>query len=62
MVGEFASNGRFSVVDAYLFTVLSWCGEVRIDLARWPRLARYEARLRTRPAVLAALKAEGLVS
>jgi glutathione S-transferase len=57
----FVSGGRFTIADAYLFTVLSWCGEVGIDLERWPRLLRYEDRLRTRPAVLAALKAEGLV-
>jgi len=59
---EFVSGSRFTIADAYLFTVLSWCGEVDIDLERWPALARYQARLRARPAVLAALKAEGLVS
>jgi glutathione S-transferase len=59
---DFVSGQRFTIADAYLFTVLSWCGEVGIDLGRWPDLARYENRLRTRPAVLAALRAEGLVS
>lgn len=58
---EFVIGGRFTIADAYLFTVLSWCSEVGIDLNRWPALASYEARLRTRPAVLSALKAEGLV-
>jgi len=58
---DFVSGGRFTIADAYLFTVLSWCTEVSIDLKRWPKLARYEETLRTRPAVLAALKAEGLV-
>jgi glutathione S-transferase len=57
----FVIGGRFTIADAYLFTVLSWCAEVGIDLERWPRLLRYEDRLRTRPAVLSALKAEGLV-
>lgn len=60
--GEFWIGNRFTIADAYLFTVLSWCGEVGLDLSRWPALARYESRLRTRSAVLAALRAEGLVS
>jgi len=58
---DFVSGARFTIADAYLFTVLSWCAEVGIDLGRWPALALYERRLRERPAVLAALKAEGLV-
>lgn len=60
--GEFLVGQRFTIADAYLYTVLSWCSEVGIDLQRWPAVARYEERLRARPAVLAALKAEGLVS
>lgn len=59
---DFMSGDRFTIADAYLFTVLSWCTEVGLDLGRWPALARYEKRMRARPAVLAALKAEGLVS
>jgi glutathione S-transferase len=58
---EFVIGGRFTVADAYLFTVLSWCAEVDIDLERWPGLVRYKEALRTRPAVLSALEAEGLV-
>jgi glutathione S-transferase len=58
---DFLIGRRFTIADAYLFTVLSWCAEVGIDLGRWPGLARYENRLRTRPAVLSALEAEGLV-
>ena len=59
---EFVSGSRFTIADAYLFTVLSWCGEVGIDLGRWPGIARYEDQLRKRPSVLTALKAEGLLS
>jgi glutathione S-transferase len=53
--------GEFTVADAYLFTVLNWCGWTGIDLARWPALQAYVARVAARPAVQAALKAEGLV-
>jgi glutathione S-transferase len=34
---------------------------VKFDLARWPRLAEFNARVAARPAVQAALKVEGLV-
>jgi glutathione S-transferase len=50
----------FTVADAYLFTVLGWAKDVGMDLDRWPQLAVYHANLATRPAIQAALKAEGL--
>jgi glutathione S-transferase len=53
---------RFSVADAYLFTVLNWCNFVGIDLARWPTLSAYVARVASRPAVQRALQAEGLLA
>lgn len=51
----------FSVADAYLFTVLGWGQYVGIDLSPWPGLAAYLGRVAARPAVQAALAAEGLV-
>lgn len=57
----FLVGDRFSVADAYLFTVLGWSAEVGIDLARWPNLDRYHKKTETRPAVRAALKSEGLL-
>ena len=53
---------RFSVADAYLFTVASWTGPTGIGLDRWPRLAAFVARVAARPAVQAAMQAEGLVA
>ena len=58
---EFLLDGGFSVADAYLFTVLGWGGYVGLNLADWPNLAAYHARIGARPAVQAALKAEGLL-
>lgn len=52
---------RFSVADAYLFTVLNWAPMVKFDLARWPALVEYHKRVAARPKVQEALKAEGLV-
>jgi len=51
----------FTVADAYLFTVLHWSRWVKFDLAPWGRLQEYLARVAARPAVQAALQAEGLV-
>jgi glutathione S-transferase len=53
---------RFTVADAYLFTVLNWCNFVSIDLKRWPTLDTYVARIVARPAVQRAMKAEGLAA
>lgn len=51
---------QFTVVDAYLFVVLRWSARLKIDLAPWPVLIDYLARIAARPAVQAALRAEGL--
>jgi len=53
--------GKFTVADAYLYTVLRWSRLVGIDLARWPALVAYQARVEARPAVQAALRAEGML-
>lgn len=53
---------RFTVADAYLFVVLGWSPRLKIDLGPWPVLTAYLARIATRPAVQAALKAEGLAT
>jgi glutathione S-transferase len=51
---------RFTVADAYLYVVLRWSARLKIDLSAWPVLTSYLARVTARPAVAAALQAEGL--
>ncbi len=51
----------FTVADAYLFTVLGWAPHVGFDLSSWPVFERHAARVRERPKVVEALKAEGLM-
>lgn len=58
---DYLLGKQFTVADGYLFTVLRWTGFVGIDLAKWPVLAAYEARVAARPKVREALIAEGLV-
>ncbi len=52
---------RFSVVDAYLFTILNWAGILRFDLSAYPAIRNYLGRIAGRPAMRAALGAEGLL-
>lgn len=49
-----------SVADAYLFTVTNWASFLKIDLAEFPNLLAFQRRVAARPAVQAAMKAEGL--
>ncbi|HEX5373194.1 MAG TPA: glutathione transferase GstA [Aquabacterium sp.] len=51
----------FSVADAYLFTVVNWAKVIQLDLSAWPHLTAFLGRVGARPAVQAALKAEGLI-
>lgn len=55
-----AGNG-FTVVDIYAFTILGWGQFFKMDLSPFPRVLAYLQRIAQRPAVFAALKAEGLV-
>ncbi|MDW8467939.1 MAG: glutathione transferase GstA [Burkholderiales bacterium] len=52
---------RFSVADAYLFTVLNWSAVAKYDLARFPSLVAYHRRIAERPKVVEAMRAEGLI-
>jgi glutathione S-transferase len=56
LVGE-----AFTVADAYAFTILSWAPMVGMSLAAFPNLTRWMERVRARPQVQAALRAEGLL-
>lgn len=59
--GDYLMGNQFTVADAYLFTVLGWARHVKIDLSPWPVLTGYVERVAARPAVKAALIAEGLI-
>lgn len=58
---QYLMGDKFSVVDAYLFTVLNWTNFHKIDIGKWPVLKDYMARIAARPKVREAMKAEGLV-
>ena len=53
--------GEYSVADAYAYTIVNWTTFLQLPLTPYPNLQRYLARVAARPAVQAALKAEGLL-
>ena len=53
--------GDFTVADGYLFTVLRWAQFHKIDLSAFPNITAFMARVAARPAVQAAMTAEGLL-
>ncbi len=57
---DYLAGSTFSVADAYLYTVAGWARMVGPDLSGLAALADYLARIAARPAVRAALEAEGL--
>ena len=50
----------YSLADSYLFVITRWSKGIGHDLSRFPLLQALRARVALRPAVQAALKAEGL--
>lgn len=54
----FIAGDHFTIADAYLFAIASWCRPLKISLAPWPALAAYLTRLRERESIRAALNAE----
>ena len=51
---------RFTIADAYLFTVLRWARAVKLNMEGLSHIDAYMQRMAERPAVAAALEAEGL--
>lgn len=57
---QYLFGDQFTVADAYLYTVTTWAGHVKVDLSDLPNLLAFQARVTARPAVQAALAAESL--
>jgi glutathione S-transferase len=54
---EFALD-QFSIVDAYLTTILNWSGATGVDLKQWPAVHDYFKRMLKRPSVARAWNEE----
>lgn len=57
----YLTGDRFTIADAYLFTVVNWTNFHAIDLSPYPNLKAYLGRVASRPKVQQALRAEGLL-
>jgi glutathione S-transferase len=58
---QYLMGDSFSVADPYLFTVTNWASVVKLDISSFANITAYRARMAARPAVQAAMKAEGLL-
>lgn len=54
-------GARFTVADAYAFTIMNWAGLVGLKLDAYPNVVTWLDRVRARPQVQAALRAEGML-
>ena len=58
---QYLMGDQFTVADGYLFTVTNWTKPTNLDIAGLSHLVAYRERVAERPAVQAAMKAEGLL-
>jgi glutathione S-transferase len=58
---SYLTGERFTVADAYLFTVTNWTNFHGLSLTEYPNLAAFMSRVAARPKVQEALEAEGLL-
>jgi glutathione S-transferase len=58
--GPYLMGRQFTVADGYLFTVTNWARIVKFDLTSYPNIVAFQERVRARPKVQEAMKAEGL--
>jgi glutathione S-transferase len=58
---EYMLGKQFSLADPYLLVVLNWARPLDVDLSPYPHLLAHRKRVGARPAVRAAIQAEGLI-
>ncbi len=58
---SYLMGDQFTVADGYLFTVTNWARHVGLDLSGFANLLAFRERVGARPAVIAAMTAEGLI-
>lgn len=58
---EYLLPAGYSLADGYLFTISGWSAKFGHDLTRFPKITALRDRVAARPAVQAALRAEGML-
>jgi glutathione S-transferase len=59
---DYLTGTEFTIADAYLFTCLTWTKYVGMELTNWTNLNSYVKRVSERPAVIRAMKEEGILN
>jgi len=58
---KYLFGDQFTIADAYLFVVTNWAKSTQVDLGDYANLQAFQRRVAARPAVQAAMQAEGLI-
>ncbi len=58
---DYLMGNQFTIADAYMFTCLAWTKYVGLDLNNWSNLTSYMKRVSERPAVMRAMKEQGMI-
>jgi glutathione S-transferase len=58
---EYLVPGGYTLADGYLFTVTGWSNRFGHDLGGFPKVVALRERVAARPAVQAAMRAEGMI-
>ena len=58
---DYLMGKQFCVADGYLFTMLLWADGRGVDVSSFANVEAFRARMKARPAVQDAMKAEGLI-
>jgi glutathione S-transferase len=58
LAGPWVMGEKYTICDAYLFTLAQWLEADGVDLAKIPRVIEHRARVAARPAVRKAIEAE----
>ena len=59
---EYLTGNNYGVDDIYAFVVTGWAGMMKMDLSHLKNLTAWRAKIAARPAVLAAMRAQGLIA
>lgn len=58
---DYLLSSGYSLADGYLFTISGWSKKFDHDLSRFPKIVALRERVAARPAVQAAMRAEGMI-
>ncbi len=58
---DYFMGKNFTIVDAYMFTVVGWTKYLNMDISKWSNISAFMDRVYKRPAVQKAMKNEGIL-